>query len=96
MASADDAVASPKKRSHSEFESDQTGNVKENGAPAEDEGGSFTLIAVVIANQPAETSSDDDFGPELPSTAPRRSVESFLTKNSTSRRFQNRYVTLNR
>ena len=38
MVSADHAVASPKKRSHSEFESDQTGIVKENGTPAEDKG----------------------------------------------------------
>ena len=37
MASVDHAVASPKKRSHSEFESDQTGIVKENGT-AEEEG----------------------------------------------------------
>ena len=35
MVSADHAVASPKKRSHSEFESDQTGIVKENGTPDE-------------------------------------------------------------
>ena len=35
MVSDDHAVASPKKRSHSEFESDQTGNVKENGIPDE-------------------------------------------------------------
>ena len=38
MASAVHAVPSPKKRSHSEFESDQTSNVKENGTPADDEG----------------------------------------------------------
>ena len=72
MASADDAVASPKKRSYSEFESDQIGIVKENGTPAEDEGSSFTLVPALIADQPAETSSDDDFGPALPSTAPKK------------------------
>ena len=38
MASAAHAGASPKKRSHSEFESDQISNVKENGTPADDEG----------------------------------------------------------
>ena len=38
MASTAHAVASPKKRSHSEFESDQVSNVKENGTPADDEG----------------------------------------------------------
>ena len=72
MASTDDAVASPKKRSHSEFESDHMGVVKENGTAAEDEGSSFTLVSAVIADQPAETSSDDDFGPALPSTAPKK------------------------
>ncbi len=73
MASADHAVASPKKRSHSEFESDQIGIVKENGAPAKDEGSSFTLACAVIADHDAaETSSDDDFGPALPSAAPTK------------------------
>lgn len=38
MAPADQAVASPKKRSHSEFKSDQTSIVKENSTPATDEG----------------------------------------------------------
>ena len=33
---------------------------------------SSTLVSAVIANQPAETSSDDDFGPALPSTAPKK------------------------
>ncbi len=72
MASADNAVASPKKRSHSEFESDQIGIGKENAPPAEDGGSSFTLVSAVVADQPAETSSDDDFGPALPSTAPKK------------------------
>ena len=35
MVSEDHSVASPKKRSHSEFESDQTGIVKENDSPDE-------------------------------------------------------------
>ena len=72
MASADDAVASPKKRSHSEFESDQIGIVNKNGALAQDEGSSSTLVCAVIAYQPTESSSDDDFGPALPSTAPKK------------------------
>ena len=41
MASIDDSVTSPKKRSHSEFEKAQVGIDKENGAPAQDEGIAF-------------------------------------------------------
>ena len=72
MVSTDDTVASPKKRSHSEFESDQIGTVKENGAPARDEGSSSPLVCAMIAYQPIDSSSDDDFGPALPSTAPKK------------------------
>ena len=72
MALADHAAASPKKRSHSDFEGDQTSIVKENNTPADDGGNSFTLLPAVVANQPAETSSDGDFGPALPSSAPKK------------------------
>ena len=38
MASVDQSVASPKKRSHSEFGQDRAGIDKENGPPAQDGG----------------------------------------------------------
>ena len=64
------SAPSPGKRDRSEFESD-AGNGKQNGGPTQDEG-IPSLPPIFLSDPPSGSSSDDEFGPALPSSAPKK------------------------
>ena len=72
MPSEAQIASSPNKRSRAEFEDGQAENKVENGTPAQNEGTSSTSLLFSVADTALDTSSDDDFGPALPSTVPKK------------------------
>jgi len=61
-----------RKRSRADFEDGKNAQPNGNGASAQEEGSSARTFRICVTDSLVDTSSDDDLGPALPSTVPKK------------------------
>ena len=72
MATNSASISSPNKRSRSDLEAAETKPKKRDDASAADESIKISIAISPKLTYDTDTSSDDDFGPALPSSAPKK------------------------